>query len=197
MPLSVQDLLTIREMPSTDEISLQTIAMFYEEHLCNRQFFYELKHRQKTLRLRFKQGDLCHLLGVHYILRGSQYAGESGFQKLIKGIITFDSLMQANVGGFKEVQFRMLYFPFIYQLIHAPIMVINDPHEPNRVQAMFTFYNKYTERYVELKLRPEDKNNSVFFIPVSFGDQRKVRPRTKVEIINQKILDYDEGYPFG
>lgn len=195
MQLSIQDLLTIEKMPEVNDLTLQTMAAFYEEHLCNRQFFYELKHKQQKLRLRFKQGDLCHLLGIQYVLKGKQYAGESGFQKLKRGIITFDSLMEANIGGFKYAQYRMLYFPFIYQLIHAPIMVVNHPHEPNRVQAMFTFYNKFTKHFVELKLRQEDQvNNPDFFVPVSFIDQRKIQPRTHVEIINKQILGYDEGY---
>ncbi|MGZ7444785.1 PBECR4 domain-containing protein [Paenibacillus sp. TH7-28] len=194
MPLSIQDLLTIQELPSTDELSLQTIAMFYEEHLCNRQFYYELKHKQQNLRLRFKQGDLCHLLGIQYVLKGRQFAGELGFQKLKKDILTFDSLIQANIGGFKTAQYRMLYFPFIYQLIHDPIVVMNHPNEPNRVQAMFTFYNKYTGRFVELKLRRESKNNPEFFVPVSFVELRKIEPRTRVEVTDKKILGYNDGY---
>jgi hypothetical protein len=41
--------------------------------------------------LRFKEGDLCHLLGIHYILEGKENVGELGFIKLKKGENTFDT----------------------------------------------------------------------------------------------------------
>jgi hypothetical protein len=161
--LSSQDLLSIQTMPSPTEVTLQTIASFYEEHLCNRQFLYELKHKQQEVRLRFKQGDLCHLLGIQHILNGSENRGERGFQKLKTGANTLRTLEQANIGNYQDMEYRILYFPFVYQLIHNPKVVINDPHDRSLVRAQFSFYNNVSEHYVELKLRTENSSNPNFF----------------------------------
>lgn len=190
MSLSPQDLLSIQTMPNPDELSLQTIAVFYEEHICNRQYYYELKNKQQELRLRFKQGDLCHLLGLQHIIIGSENVGELGFKKLKTGANTFVSLKQANLGGYEDMLYRMLYFPFVYQLIHNPKVVINDPHDQSLVKAQFSFYNNYTEHFVELKLRRENKDNPDFFVPVSFSEARKVKGRKHIDIKCVKVLDY-------
>jgi hypothetical protein len=119
---------------------------------------YELKHKQQEVRLRFKQGDLCHLLGIHHILSGSENFGERGFKKLKFGTNTFSTLMHANKGNYEDMEYRKLYFPFVYQLIHNPKVVINDPHDSSLVRAQFSFYNNVSEHYVELKLRVEKSN---------------------------------------
>lgn len=195
MSLSTQDLLNIQKVPEPHEMSLQTLSIFYEEHLCHRQFIYELKHKQQELRLRFKPGDLCHLLGIHHIIKGSEYSGERGFKAMQEGRLTFEFLKQANIGAYEDKLYRMLYFPFVYQLIQNPRIVIeNQQHSTSIINAQFIFYDGYGERYIELKLRRESKNTPNFFVPVSFGDVRKVKARAHVAIKEIYVSEYNDGY---
>lgn len=182
-------------MPSENEVTLQTIAMFYEEHLCHRQFFYSISHKNQEIRLRFKPGDLCHLLGIQHIKKGKEYSGERGFQAMKNEIVTFESLKQANVGGYDDMLYRMLYFPFVHQLIQNPKIVIeNQQQSSNFVKAQFTFYDGYGEQYIELKLRRESEDAPTFFVPVTFSAVRKVKPRTHVTLRSTETLDYNDGY---
>jgi hypothetical protein len=195
MSLSTQDLLSIQQMPEPHEMSLQTLSVFYEEHLCHRQFIYELKHKQQELRLRFKPGDLCHLLGIQHIIKGMEYSGERGFKAMKEGRLTFELLNQANVGGYDDMLYRMLYFPFVYQLIQNPKIVIENQHNSTSiVKAQFIFYDSYGAKYIELKLRQENKDTPNFFVPVTFSAVRKVKPRTHVAIKGINISDYNDGY---
>jgi len=195
VPLVSQDLLTIMHRPDVNELSLQTVAEFYETYLCGHQYYYELRHKQRELRLRFKKGDLCHLLGIQHVLNGSDNVGETGFVKLKNGENTFVSLEKANKGGYLNMLYRMLYFPFVYQLIHAPHVVTNTVNQTgNVVKAQFSFHNGKREHYVELKLRRESANNPDFFVPVSFSESGKNAHRASIVIQTKKILPYDEGY---
>ncbi|OMD08206.1 PBECR4 domain-containing protein [Paenibacillus odorifer] len=195
MLLSVQDLLSIQAMPTEDELTLQTMAIFYEEWLCDRQFLYSVSHKCQEIRLRFKPGDLCHLLGIQHILKGMENSGERGFRAMKEGRLTLQSLKKANVGGYADMLYRMLYFPFVYQLIQDPKIVIENQHNSTSiVKAQFIFYDHYGEHYIELKLRQENKDTPNFFVPVTFSAVRKIKPRNHVTIKGTDILDYNAGY---
>lgn len=193
--LSIQDLLSIETMPSEDEISLQTIAMFYEEHLCARQYCYAIRHKWQEIRLRFKPGDLCHLLGIQHILTGYEYRGERGFMAMKEGQLTFESLKRANIGGYEDMLYRILYFPFLFQLIHKPKIAVEvQQHSTSIVKAQFVFYDQYGAQYIELKLRQENEANPNFFVPVSFSVKRKIKDRNHVIVNGLDILGYSDGY---
>jgi hypothetical protein len=100
-----------------------------------------------------------------------------------------------NLGGYEDMLYRIIYFPFVYQLIQNPNIVINDQHDTSVVKAQFIIYDQYGARFVELKLRQETDSNPNFFVPVSFSALRKVRGRTHVKIMSKNILEYNDGYP--
>jgi hypothetical protein len=194
MPLSIQDLLNIQAMPDETELSLLTMASFYEQHLCNRQFLYTVGHAKGEIRLRFKTGDLCHLLGVQHVVKGQQYRGEQGFRAMAAGGLTFDTLKRANTGGYEDMLYRMLYFPFVYQLIQNPKIIIDDRQfSTSIVQAQFVFYDRYGARSILLKLRQEEEGSN-FFVPVTFDAVRKVKPEKHVVVKNLDVLGYNDGY---
>lgn len=191
-PLSIHDLLSISEMPTADEISLQTIAMFYEEHLCYRQFYYDIRHEQRELRLRFKPSDLIHLLGIHKI---KKIRGADGINLLKSGEITFETLRASNIGAYEDIEYRMLYFPFVYQLVQNPRLVGTDQqHRNSLIKAQFIMFDGYNSRYIELKLRRESEGNPNFFVPVSFSEARKHPGRIEITIANKSIISYDDGF---
>ncbi|QTH42736.1 hypothetical protein J4772_35685 [Cohnella sp. LGH] len=195
--LIVQNLLVLQNKPEVDEISLQTIAEFYHKYLCGMQYFFELRHSQRELRLRFKPGDLCHLLGIHYVLKGSENVGEKGFEKLMVGTNTFKTLREANLGEYEDKLYRMLYFPFVYQLVRNPTIVANDPHDQSLVRAQFSFVNGHDKHFVELKLRRENITNPNFYVPVSFAESSRIKNRVPITIQQKAILGYDDGYVHG
>ncbi len=90
MLLSVRDLLDLREVPEEEDLTLQTIALFFEEYLCGRIFHYKVRHKVQDIKLHFKTTDLPHLLGIHSIKTGSEYRGKKGFPALKSGAITLE-----------------------------------------------------------------------------------------------------------
>lgn len=46
MLLSINDLLDLKELPTEDNLNLQTLANFYEQHLCNQIFHYHVTKQE-------------------------------------------------------------------------------------------------------------------------------------------------------
>jgi len=189
--LSVQDLLSLQKVPSAEELSLQTIAFFYEEHISRRQIVYNISHKRREIRLRFKEGDLCHLLGIHHTLKGWENTGEKGFNKLKKGVVTLETL-KANAGLYKKNLFRILYFPFVYQLISNPKIITGDREDI--VQPEFVFFDEFSSRIIKLKIRQENKKRPNFFVPVSFEVETQKPFKKIIEVRSFSEVDYFEGY---
>lgn len=104
MSLSVSDLLTLDRIPTPDELSLKTIAEFYEQHLMNRQFRY----REQEIRVRFELWALSHLLAIHHFVPGQAGKSKQGHYGLKNETITFEKLMIMNQGQFEKDKLRML-----------------------------------------------------------------------------------------
>lgn len=175
--LSATDLLTITSKPNVKDLSLQTIQEFYEEYLCGRLFIFELDDSvRSTVRLRFKERDLCHLLGIQYIVKRLKnkydYAGEKGYKKLEDGTVTFEFLKRTNNAWFKSKRNRMLYFPFVYQIVNNPTAIIfSSGGLSTSLVADIIFYNKVNNIYLHLAL---DKDpDSDYYYPKSFFDRNK------------------------
>ncbi|MGV6939051.1 PBECR4 domain-containing protein [Paenibacillus sp. CMM36] len=107
MYLSVHELIDLEELPSEEQLTLQTIAQFYEEHLCNLIFHYKIRHKKRGIRLHFRTFDLLHLLCIHKMETGSSYRGKKGFPKLRQGTLTLEMLKKANLGGYERTIYRI------------------------------------------------------------------------------------------
>lgn len=193
MALTVEDLVTITKMPSEEDLSLQTIAEFYEQHLCNRIFHYHVRYdKQRDIRLRFKTVDLPHLIGTHKMKTGSQHRGKRGFPELKSGELTLDKLRAADSGNFERVLYRILYFPFVYQLMHKAKVIV---FQPNLVRSMidaeFMFYDDYDGRCIHVGARKEQTGD--IYTPVTFVERGKVYPGKQITV--QSISVYPEGGP--
>lgn len=175
--LSVTDLLSLTAKPKEKDISLQVIQTFYKEHLCDRLFIFELDDPQRPMiKLRFKEANLCHLLGIHHILKptkkGASYAGRNGYNLLENGTITFESLKKTNKQGFKSKKNRMLYFPFVYQVLQNPTAIIfSSDNLTTRIDLDIILYNHLDNTYLHLGL--DKDHNSDFYYPKSFYDRKK------------------------
>lgn len=171
MELSVQDLIEITDLPNEEQLSLQILAMFYQEHFCHHKFHYEVRHKQRDIILHFKTTDLPHLLGIHKIKSGSAYRGKKGFPELLQGNLTMESLKQADIGSYERNLYRILHFPFLYQLLRSPDMIaFNSQLAGSSIDAQFMFYNKYSNRYVHLGIKQEDSTG--LYVPVTFIERK-------------------------
>ncbi|AOZ94846.1 hypothetical protein PNBC_12760 [Paenibacillus crassostreae] len=187
MSLSVQDLLTLKELPSEDDLTLQLLAFFYEEHICHQIFHYKIRDKRRDIQLRFKTIDLPHLLGIHKIKTGSGYRGKRGFPELKNGNITLDLLKSANIGGYESTIHRILHFPFLYQLIHAPTFIIFNPHiARSMIDAEFMLYNRYSGRYIHLGIKKEASTD--LYTPVTFLERKNVYNGMKIVPVDEIII---------
>ncbi|MEB6551135.1 PBECR4 domain-containing protein [Heyndrickxia sporothermodurans] len=175
--LSVTDLLTVQTMPSVTDVSLQTIQLFYKEHLCDRVFIFELDDKDRPIvKLRFSEKHLCHLLGIQYVLtpqmHGYKYLGSTGYTFIEDGTVTFDFLKTENKIGFKSKKRRMLYFPFVYQILKNPTTIIfNKSLVSTMIDVDIILYNQLNNTYLHLGI---DKDaDSDFYYPKSFYDRKK------------------------
>ncbi|HDR7455009.1 TPA: hypothetical protein QCX53_005139 [Bacillus cereus] len=192
--LSVTDLLSLTTKPKEKDISLQVIQKFYKEHLCDRLFIFELDDPQRSIiKLRFKEANLSHLLGIHYILKptkkGASYAGQNGYNLLENGTVTFELLKTTNKQWFKSKKNRMLYFPFVYQVLQNPTAIIfSSSHLTTQLDLDIILYNHLDNTYLHLGL--DKDSDSDFYYPKSFYDRKKddhIAGQTKLTIKSKKI----------
>jgi hypothetical protein len=175
--LSVTDLLTIQKKPHEKDISLQLIQTFYKEHLCDRVFHFELDDEERPLvKLRFEEKNLCHLLGIQYIVKHMRnrhiYAGESGYKLIENGTVTIDFLKRTNRTWYKSKKNRILYFPFVYQVVNNPTVIVFSSDGLNTsLDVDIILYNHIDNTYLHLGL---DKDaDSDYYYPKSFYDRKK------------------------
>lgn len=174
--LSTTDLLTIQTMPSEKDVALQTIQMFYKEHLCQRLFTFHLDDTKRSIiKLRFEERHLCHLLGIQYCVDGRKkhdYAGQKGYELIENGTVTFDSLKKHNKNAFKSKKKRMLYFSFVHQIMQNPSVIEYTPHNQTSLLKLdVIFYNYVDNTYLHLGL--DKDTDSDYYYPKSFFDRKK------------------------
>jgi hypothetical protein len=192
--LSVTDLLTLQNLPSESDLTLQTIQEFYEEHLCNRVFVFNLDDEDyPVIKLRFEKRHLCHLLGIQYVVKGlkkkSIYSGEKGYKQIENGTVTFDFLKKTNIQWYKSKKKRMLYTPFIYQIVANPTIIEFTPGNlTTRLDVDIIFYNQVDNTYLHLGL--EKDTDSDFYYPKSFFDRKKddhIEGRRQLTVLTTEI----------
>lgn len=191
--LTVTDLLTIVNKPNQSNVSLQTIQIFYEEHLCNRLFVFQTDSKDHpTIKIRFEEDNLCHLLGFQYILRplkdGTKYTGQPGYNLIKDGTVTFEYIKSTNNKRFKGQQDRMLYFPFVYQIVSNPTAItFNKPEIQLDVEIIF--YNQVHNVYLHLGLGKQVDTD--YYYPKSFFPRKKddyISNQTLVNMISKQVI---------
>lgn len=195
MPLTVEDLLRITEIPKKENINLTTIAEFYEKYICNRIFHYHLRYdKQRDVKIRFKTSDLPHLLGIQYFNFGSSYTGTKGFPALKSGDITLDLLKKSNEGEYFRILYRILYFPFVAQLMYnAKALVFWPDKNKSAINAEFMFHDMYHGRHIHLGTRKEESKSKtdeeLFYVPVTFVERGKVFIGRSIQVESVHVID--------
>jgi hypothetical protein len=192
--LSVTDLLTISTKPAEKDISLQTIQQFYKEHLCDRVFTFVLDDKDRsTVKIRFLERHLCHLLGIQHIVQRLKnkydYAGEKGYKNLENGTLSIDFLKKSNNTWYKSKKNRILYFPFIHQLVQNPtVIVFTVGNLSTKLDVDIILYSHMDNTYLHLGI--DKDSDSDFYYPKSFYDRKKddhIAGRTVLPVKSLKI----------
>jgi hypothetical protein len=196
--LSATDLLTLTRKPKRKFLPLLTIQQFYKEHLCDRVFVYETDDADRPLvKLRFKEEHLCHLLGFQYLFDekryGKTYVGDDGYNLIQDGTVTFEFLETMNPTELPKQENRILFFPFVYQILLNPQAVVFLPENvpfKTKLKVDLIFYNEQNRRYVHLGLDRYKKRPEIYF-PRSFFDRKDkdmVDGQTEVSITSTSII---------
>lgn len=167
--LTSEELKFIQRKPIESELSLQNIQLFYEEHLMNKTFEFELDEpSQPIINLIFEEDNLCHLIGFQHIFEAEQnatdYQGYLGYNKIKECKVTMDTFKEPRIKvKYKENRERILYFPFLYQLIKNPTVILFSPENlKTKISTEFIFYNSLNNRYLHLGLDKHEGTNSYF-----------------------------------
>lgn|GEM_PF-2109264 len=190
MSLTVSDLLTLNRIPTHEELSLKTIAEFYEQHLMNRQFRFHIAHKEEEIRVRFEPWALCHLIAIHHFVPGQAGKSKQGHSSLKDETITFEKLKSMNDGQFEKDKLRMLCFPFIYQIIKNPRLQEADQHD--EVRAQWILYDNSVVKHIQLKLRRREPK-SKFYVPVTLLVHSKLPNKKQIRVKNIEELALDDG----
>lgn len=194
--LTVNDLRVLASKPKLNDFTFETLLDFYEQHLCNRLFVYELGHPVNTIiKLRFEEDKLCHLLGFQHVFKkrrnASRYVGQSGYDLLRKGNITFDTLKEIDIkSNFKSKKNRMLYFPFVYQILYNPTAILfSNESLSTDIETEFIFYNIHNQTYLHLGVDSDGQNP--YYFPKTFLERNNndfVEGQTPVAILRMEVI---------
>lgn len=164
------------------ELTLQEITEFYRDNFVGRVLRYDVRHKSTPFRIKFDEGHLMHLLALH---KFGYKRGEKIYKDLLQEKITYKTLNDRDKGRFKAHYFRMKYFRFLTGVMENPKIAIYDPKRTeSRINADFIFYNQVFDRFLSLGIRKE-KNDSDFYIPVTFLEHDKNKWINQVHILPQ------------
>jgi hypothetical protein len=196
--LSVTDLLTLTKKPKRKFLSLLALQQFYKEHLCDRVFTFETDSIERPIvKLRFKEEHLCHLLGFQYLFDekryGKMYIGNDGYDLIKNGTVTFEFIEQTNPTEFAKYENRILFFPFVHQILQNPQTIVFQPENvpfKSKLKADLIFYNHLNKRYIHLGLDRFKKRPQNYY-PKSFFERRDknfIDGQAEINIISTNIL---------
>lgn len=194
------DLLRMTEMVPEEKICLQTYLRFYEEHFCRKFFIYEIEDGSEVL-LTFQEENLCHLLGVHHVVKGlrkkSDYEGRQGYEAIRSGHLTVPFLHATNKKGYKSIRRRLRLFPFLYQMVHHPQLVEftdNGLITRMRFDLLMHYHNDMDSLYMHVGLSKFRRDRNIYFPRSFFEDTepRYIEGRVQRKVIQVRV---ESGLP--
>lgn len=194
--LTAIDLCSITTKPKMNEFTFETLLEFYEENLCNRLFIYHLgEPANKVIKLRFEEKRLCHLLGFQHIFKGlknaTDYVGQSGYDLLQKQEVTFDTFKDKGLKmKFKDKKNRILYFPFVHQILLNPTAIIfSNENLSTNIETEFFFYRLQDKCYLHLGVDSDGQNP--YYFPKTFVERTNrdfIEGQITVPVLKVEIL---------
>lgn len=196
--LKKEEYLHVEKRPSISDMDLKELVGYYEEYLMDRVFYYKLNDG-KEINLEFKKDKLCHLLGIHYFAPNRKlsymYRSFRGFESIKEGDITIQKLKKINKKAFKEHKERIVFFPFMYQLLlNCECLYFNNKSVDGSCVMQFeiALHQEFDNKMLHLGI--EIENNNECYFPKTFfisrGDNKKkyLDNQKHTNIVEKKII---------
>ena len=167
--LNKENLISSGYVPSESDIDIKVIQEFYEEYLMPKVFTYHLTD-DFILSLKFHRTNFCHLLGLHYITSSTtnhkKYEGDSGYNRIKNEGLCLNVLESINKHEYELNKNRIIYFPYVYQLLQNPHAIDFDKTKIKKcmVDCELIFYDEYHNMNIHLGIRGRGAD----FFPVTF-----------------------------
>ena len=170
------------------KIDLQELLKEYESNLCDRIFRYETSDGY-IMEVSFYREQFCHLIGLQHIYDNDRrYLGAKGYNKIVSGNLTVNSLKNHDKKSFETGKERLMYFGEINELMaHGEVIGfdVTKVQPRTRIQADFIIFKNDTAHILHLFLRKENSKSDIY-APVSYVVKSLNDKAAKQYISNQK-----------
>lgn len=160
----------------TNQITLRLLSEFYVTKVCPYSYSYVTSLGEISLRC--SPENFCHLIGLHHFGNLKARTGRNpGLRKHFKGSlgwtniqnedITLRALRDIHENMYKEFLDRILYFPFVYQILRSPDIVdFNNLLVKgfSKIEADFLFFHNKKKVRLHIGVRLEGRH----YVPVTF-----------------------------
>ncbi len=176
--LSLAAFVALSKKPNIDQLSLELLRQFYEDHLEPFTFVFDLEDGRK-INLEFKKQEFCHLVGVQklansFVARKDRYKyfGSEGYKNIQNGIITLKSLRAQTKKNFSSIKDKLVFFYLLPSIVKSPNILLDFVAAPqgSKIECQLLAYNANAEVYVHLGI-DEDKLDGRYF-PKTFFTER-------------------------
>ncbi|MEQ6391376.1 PBECR4 domain-containing protein [Bacillaceae bacterium S4-13-58] len=151
-------------MTNAENCTIQDIAINYKNKLVGKVACFEVKDPRTPILIKFPEGGLAHLLGLHYF---NLKRGEKLFDYLINGEITWEELERRNKGNFEQFELRMRYMIYLPEVIeHGKIVNFK-----GNMKAELMVYHPVEKRYLFLGIIKE--KTTEYYTPTTFIENKR------------------------
>ncbi|MDQ6422605.1 PBECR4 domain-containing protein [Paenibacillus sp. LHD-117] len=210
MVLTVKALAALTEKPNIDQISLELLRQFYEEHLEPFTFVFEFEDGQK-ISLDFKKEEFCHLVGIQKLAVSFvalkdryKYFGAEGYKNIQNGTITLRSLRDQTKNNFSLIKDKLVFFYLLPSIVNSPKIMLDFVAAPqgSRIQCKLLAYNSTADVYVHLGI-DENKATGRHF-PRTFFTERVnqnsdgtkfLKGQKPLNVVNTVVIDRRKPTP--
>lgn len=158
------------------DVTLQEIAEMYRDLFVGKVFHFDVAHKDTPIRIKFDEGHLKHLLGLHYLYptRGKQFRPESMYHDMLDGSLTLEMLEKKNPQKYRKGLLRIQCFQLLPELLKQGICGEGTAQGDMR-NIKFFIYDEALGRYIYLGIMKE--KTSEFYVPATFVEDKSKRAR--------------------
>lgn len=121
------------------------------------------------------------------------FTGFSGYDYIFTGVVTINTLKRDHIKDkYKENRELFLYFPYIFQLLqHPTVILFSNEHLNTNTFTEFILDDNKNNRYIHLRL---DKHEGIdYYFPRTFFVRKKsdyIDDQTEIEIVAIKETSF-------
>ncbi|MGE6556201.1 PBECR4 domain-containing protein [Exiguobacterium artemiae] len=161
---------------SNPDVTLQEIAQMYEDLFARKIHHIDIGHKSSPLRIKFDEGHLKHLIGLHYLIQTNEkkYRAEYLYRSMLDGSFTMEMLEEMNPQTSKKWKMRIQCFQLLPELLKEGKCGLGTA-KGNMSDIEFFFFDQTLGHYIYFGVRKE--KNSDFYVPVTFFENNSTYPK--------------------